>query len=167
MSAKRARGVSLGFELHSDDDRDLVLDPMEVRRILEPEVASIAARRARPAAVREIERCLVLMQEAAERGDSVIDYDSAFHVAIAHATGNRTLLELVRALNDVLRASRELSFRPQAAASNAIRDHVAIFSAIRDHDPVAAGAAMRTHLDLVEDLLRDSLGEPEMKSPAR
>ena len=54
------------------------------------------------------------MEEAAARGDSLVDYDSAFHVAIAHATGNGTLVELVRALNDTLRETREISFRPDA-----------------------------------------------------
>lgn len=152
----RARQVAQ-LPQHDDDASDLVLGPMEVRRILEPEVASIAAQRASDDAVREIERWLELMQEAAERGDPVIDYDSAFHVAIAAATGNRTLIELVRSLNHTLRESRELSFHPASAAERAIGDHVAILRAIRRHDPTAASVAMRDHLDIVESLLRDTL----------
>jgi DNA-binding FadR family transcriptional regulator len=161
----RARQVAT-LAPRNADAGDLVLDPMEVRRILEPEVASIAAKRASAEAVREIERCLALMQEAAERQDSVVAYDSAFHVAIASATGNRTLLELVRSLNDTLRASRELSFHPASAAQQAISDHVAILSAIRGNDPAAASVAMRNHLDMVESLLRDSLTDPEQPGDA-
>lgn len=141
----------------SGGDADLVLDPMEVRRILEPEVASLAAKRASSDAIREMERYVTLMEEAAARGDSVVDYDSAFHAAIAEATGNQTLVALVRALNDSLRESRRLSFDPQGAARQAISDHVAILAAIRTRDPLAATTAMRHHLDRVETLLRDAL----------
>jgi GntR family transcriptional regulator, transcriptional repressor for pyruvate dehydrogenase complex len=138
-------------------DTDPVLDPMEVRRIVEPEVASLAAERASGDAIREMERYVALMEEAAARGDSLVDYDSAFHVAIAHATGNQTLVALVQALNDTLRETRVLSFRPEAAPSQAIADHGAILDAIRSRDPVAATTAMRHHLNRVEDLIRDSL----------
>jgi DNA-binding FadR family transcriptional regulator len=136
---------------------DPVLDPMEVRRILEPEVASLAAKRASPDAVRDMERYVTLMEEAAARGDAVVDYDSAFHVAIAEATGNQTLVALVRALNDALRESRELSFAPESAPRKAIADHVAILDAIREKDPPGAATAMRHHLDRVESLIRDAL----------
>ena len=105
----------------------------------------------------EMERYVRLMQEAAARGESVVDYDSAFHVAIARATGNQTLVALVQALNDTLRESRNLSFQPESAPAQAISDHAAILAAIRERDPVAATAAMRHHLDRVESLIRASL----------
>jgi GntR family transcriptional repressor for pyruvate dehydrogenase complex len=140
---------------------DPVLDPMEVRRILEPEVASLAAKRATPDALRDLERYIALMEEATLRGDTVVDYDSAFHVAIAAATGNETLVALVRVLNDVLRASRELSFEPDSAPRKAIADHAAILSAIRAKDAVGAATAMGHHLDRVESLMRDGLRTAE------
>jgi GntR family transcriptional regulator, transcriptional repressor for pyruvate dehydrogenase complex len=152
----RARRVARLPRASGDAD-DVILDPMEVRRILEPEVASLAAKRASGAAIHEMERYITLMEEATVRGDSVVDYDSAFHIAIAHATGNDTLVELVRALNDTLRETRALSFGPDGAPAQAIADHVAILTAIRDRDPLAATAAMRHHLDRVEVLIRESL----------
>ena len=92
----------------------------------------------------ELERYVTLIkEEGAAHGESLVDYDSAFHVAIAQATGNQTLVALVRALNETLRESRSLSFRPEAAPSHAISDHVAILSAIREKDPAAATDAMR------------------------
>ena len=154
----RARASRVArLETGGGHDADPVLDPMEVRRILEPEVASLAAKRASAEATDDMERYVTLMEEAAARGDSLVDYDSAFHVAIAQATGNGTLVALVRALNDTLRESRGLSFRPEAAPAQAISDHAAILAAIRAGDPAAATAAMRHHLDRVEGLIRDSL----------
>src|SRR4029078_2457724 len=91
------------------------------------------------------------------RGESRVDYDPAFHVAIAQATGNQTLVALVRALNETLRESRSLSFRPEAGPSHAISTSAALLSAIREKDPAAATDAMRHHLDRVESLIRASL----------
>ena len=51
----RARARRAARDRRGHDD-DLVLDPMEVRRILEPEVASLAAKRASRAAIDEMER---------------------------------------------------------------------------------------------------------------
>ncbi len=154
----RARAIRVArLPAHTGRNADPVIDPMEVRRILEPEVASLAAKRASTETLHEMERYVTLMEEAARRGDSLVDYDSAFHVAIAHATGNATLVALVQALNDTLRESRSLSFRPDAAPSLAISDHAAILAAIRNRDPVAAANAMRHHLDRVESLIRASL----------
>ena len=152
----RARRVA-GVARPSSAGHDPVLDPMEVRRILEPEVASLAAKRASAQAIAEVERYVTLMEEAATRGESVVDYDSAFHVAIAQATGNQTLVALVRALNDTLRESRRLSFGPPSAPQLAITDHAAILDAVRAKDPDAATTAMRHHLDRVESLIRDEL----------
>jgi DNA-binding FadR family transcriptional regulator len=46
------------------------------------------------------------MREAVRRGDAAVDYDSAFYLSIARATGNHTLVKLVSALSDMLRPSR-------------------------------------------------------------
>ena len=55
-SAGRARAASRGSTVRPGRDVDPVLDPMEVRRILEPEVASLAAKRASRDAIHEMER---------------------------------------------------------------------------------------------------------------
>jgi GntR family transcriptional repressor for pyruvate dehydrogenase complex len=138
-------------------EQELVTDPLEVRRMLEPEVAAGAAQRGTEQALDEIEHWLHLMEEAAERGERVVEYDSAFHVSIARATGNHTLVQLIGALTEALRESRELSFEPYDAVQTALAGHRAIVEALRAHDPNKARRAMRRHLDEVERLIRASL----------
>ncbi|MEA2287630.1 MAG: GntR family transcriptional regulator, transcriptional repressor for pyruvate dehydrogenase complex, partial [Solirubrobacteraceae bacterium] len=87
-------------------ERRLLLDPLEVRRMLETESAALAAERIDAAGLEELERWLTLMREAVRRGDAAVDYDSAFYLSIAPATGNHTLVKLVSALSDMLRPSR-------------------------------------------------------------
>ena len=75
------------------------------------------------------------MEEGAARGESLVDYDSAFHVAIAQATGNgRSSRSSARSTRRCARPA-SLSFRPEAAPAQAISDHVAILSAIRERTP--------------------------------
>ena len=153
----RARAQMVARAPIVDLEREMVLDPMEVRLIVEPESAALAAARASDQAIAEIDRWVTLMAEGVARAERVVDYDAAFHVAVAGASGNHTLGQLVAALNDVVRHSREQSFRPADAATNALHDHRAVLDAIRARDPAGARDAMREHLERVEVLIRETL----------
>jgi GntR family transcriptional regulator, transcriptional repressor for pyruvate dehydrogenase complex len=144
-----------------DAERELLLDPMEVRRILEPEVAALAAGRIDERALLDLEHWLVLMRDGLERGERIVEYDSAFHVAIARASGNDMLARLVGALTDALQASRERSFQPSGAGLTALGDHERILDALRRRAPDEARTAMTEHLDRVETLIRSALAEPQ------
>jgi GntR family transcriptional repressor for pyruvate dehydrogenase complex len=135
----------------------LVDEPMEARRMIEPPIAGLAAARASDADATEISQWVDRMEHAAAAGESGIEYDSAFHVAVANATGNQILAKLVAALTESLRESRTLSFRPPESAAVAVAGHRAVVEALRAHDPEAARAAMERHLDEVEALVRAAL----------
>jgi GntR family transcriptional repressor for pyruvate dehydrogenase complex len=153
----RARAQLLSLEPETVGERELITDPLEVRRMLEPEVAARAAERATDSDLDKIMVCLHEMESAAQNRKRVVEYDSRFHTAIARATGNHTLVQLVKALSNSLGDSRELSFTPQDAASLALDDHRAIVDALFAKDPTRARHAMRKHLDHVERLIRASI----------
>ncbi len=153
----RARVHQLAQLAPEDAARELMLDPVEVRRIIEPETAALAATRATPEAVQDIERWIELMERGMAAGESVVDDDSGFHVAIARATMNQMLIDLVSTLSAALRQSRERSFEPSEATGAAIADHRAILRAVRAGDADAARLAMGVHLNHVEDLIRSTM----------
>jgi GntR family transcriptional repressor for pyruvate dehydrogenase complex len=136
-----------------------MLEPIELRLIIEPEAAALAAQRATARDVRELERWLDGLAGGIERGESLVEYDLAFHVAIARSTQNDMLADLVRALADALRPSRTASFRPRGAPEAALADHRRIVDGIRGRDAPRAREAMAEHLRHVERLVRASLGE--------
>jgi GntR family transcriptional repressor for pyruvate dehydrogenase complex len=158
----RARAALVARVAATEPEQELITDPIEVRRMLEPEVAARAAERVTARGLSELDSWLRLMEEAASRGERFIEYDSAFHVSIARATGNRTLVHLIAALTDVLRESRERSFDPAEAVERALDDHRLILSALHARDPYAARRAMRQHLDHIEDLIRVSLKDQSL-----
>jgi DNA-binding FadR family transcriptional regulator len=140
-----------------DPEAQLLHDPIEARDLFEPEVAALAAQRATPTAIREIENWLTLMEQGVARGERVVDYDAAFHVAIARATGNHTLVEVIGAINDAVSPNREQSFQATGGAEGAVEHHREILEAIRARDADGARQAMRDHLERVGRRVREML----------
>jgi GntR family transcriptional regulator, transcriptional repressor for pyruvate dehydrogenase complex len=156
----RARAQLVARVPRHSSERELVGDPIEVREILEPEVAALAAERASDQSLHELDRCLQLMQAGIVRGERVVEFDAAFHVAVASATENQTLIALIRSLSDVVHESRERSFLSgEPAAKESLRGHRAIVAAIRAHNRDEAREAMRDHLRSVERLIRETLDD--------
>jgi GntR family transcriptional repressor for pyruvate dehydrogenase complex len=155
--AARARAQLVARVSDQASERQLVTDPLEVRRILEPEAAALAADRGSKRDFDEIAEWLRLMEAALERGERVVEYDSAFHVAIARAAGNVVLVQLVSAVADALQHSRELSFMQRNAGPVAVAGHKRILTALRERDAEGAGIAMRAHVDDVARLVQVTL----------
>jgi DNA-binding FadR family transcriptional regulator len=133
---------------------------MQVRGLLEPQIAQLAAQVARQADLDHIDHCL-------RRGGAATDHagfeawDAELHRAIAKAARNTLLL----ALFDTMNAARDLpvwgslkkrSFSPQRRQAYHC-DHTAIVAALHERDPEAAGQAMVHHLRHVTGNL---LGSP-------
>jgi DNA-binding FadR family transcriptional regulator len=152
----RARAQLVAGVPRKGGARGEALDPIELRLIVEPEAAALAAARATEDDVQQLEHWLEAMVDAAAGGESVVGYDSAFHVAIARATRNDMLADLVSALADAVRPSRELSFQPAHALQQAVEDHREILRAIVAQDPRAAREATRLHLHHIADLIRST-----------
>lgn len=146
----------------STPERSLVDDPLEARRILEPEITALAAARMTPEALKEIEEWFGRLIEASrvvgERsvgdgelqtvGAAYLEADAGFHIAIARATGNRTLMYLVAALTDALHSFREVFLNQQMLSVETVdSQHQAVRDALHAGDPVQARIAMTAHLD--------------------
>lgn len=128
---------------------------LEARNLLEPPMARLAAQRATPDALAVIEEFLELMEGQSVGGEAlIIEYDSGFHVSIARATGNPTLVHMVSAIADALSSTRELSLHAPGGVARSIAGHHAIVAAIRDRDGDRAHAAMQQHLDDVAELIQ-------------
>ena len=157
VDAIRAQAQLAARTAPGERERELLSDPSETRRLLEPEVAAKAAERASNDDLEEIANWLDRMTAAAQQGGRVAEYDAAFHVAIARATGNRMLASLISALADALRQSRELSFVPARGVEVSLRGHRRILEALKARDPGRARREMRKHLEDVERLIRLAL----------
>src|SRR3954468_15260209 len=83
-------GIGLAADLLGDA---WVVEAFEVRRLLEPAATAIAAVRAKPEQIDELEQALIAM-EAASTSETLSECDIAFHRTVVNATGNATLSSL-------------------------------------------------------------------------
>ena len=81
---------------------ETVKEIFEMRHLLEPQIAAVAATRADPDEVQRLADILEEQQEQLARGESGVDADTAFHFALASATHNSALVKVVRPRHGVL-----------------------------------------------------------------
>lgn len=127
------------------------LELIRARRVIEGEIAALAATNARRKHVDAIRAAIDGMREDADRGVQPLDGDRAFHTAIAQACDNVVLLETVQTFWDARRGPlfERLGdyFETVPSWRMAIAEHEAILEAIRTHDGAAARTAMQSHMD--------------------
>jgi DNA-binding FadR family transcriptional regulator len=146
-------------------------DLLEVREILEPHAAALAAARASEIEVQAIAEALVGCRTAATGGDASDFelFDDRFHRAVGEGATNPILAQLSEEVS-ALRSGSLWSLMKRRGAleeghlSGYADEHEAILAAIRSGDPAAAADAARTHLASVRRFL---LGDQaDTNSPA-
>ena len=126
------------------------LELMRARELVEGEVAALAARNAKKAQITMMADALAQMHDQAGAGIVPRAGDEAFHTAVAQACGNEVLRDTVhgywQARSGPLFERLGDYFENPAAWKAALVEHAAVLEAIRAHDPLAARAAMQSHL---------------------
>ena len=125
------------------------MEVIEIRQLIEPRAASLAAKRVTPQELEELKGCMEGFGQHLDENDlpGMIFEDSQFHRLIANATKNKTLTLLMNTITRYLplvwKATLRLPQRPQKT----IIEHQEIYNALINHDPDAANDAMVLHLE--------------------
>ena len=152
-------------DFHRDDT---VLQFFEVRRILEPAAAAMAA-----SAMSEEDagnlRTFLDELGAAPTVEDLVAHDIEFHRRIAAGSGNRVLCSLIEGLSGpTLRARIWRGLTQQDAVARTLDEHRLICDAIAGRQPEIARAWATVHVAGVEEWLRRSLDEqPRGRDQAR
>lgn len=123
----------------------------EVRGILEPEIAALAASRREREHILAMQEAYAAMDASMEDIDAFIESDLDFHLAMAEASQNPLILMLIDTMIELLRESRIRFARSTGAVTRAQAHHKQILQAIIDSDPAAAREAMNEHLVRVRE----------------
>ncbi|PYG57545.1 FadR/GntR family transcriptional regulator [Rhizobium sp. UGM030330-04] len=133
------------------------MEIMEVRLRIEPQLAQLAAMRAKPT---EVERMRALVQKTGQSTDADAKelWDGSLHRQIAQSAGNKLFLSIFDVVNrirqdDAWQSIRELARRSGTNGRASFEQHMAIVEAIADRDPARAGEAMRQHLLMHQERL--------------
>ncbi len=140
------------WEMGDAPTETFVRNLFELRRMIEPEAAALAAQRATPEGILAIDAALAGLRTALFHSPDSIRADLDFHRALLIHSGN----DFLSAFAPAIEASLTIAFRVQrrAEAQRFVHDHARVFEAIRDRDTAAARAAV---LVLLEPSEREAL----------
>lgn len=127
-----------------DDKYKLALELMDVRLILEPEIAASAAAHATPENKAELQALCGEVERLCLSGEDHTPKDIAFHTCIARCSQNRVMEMLVPIINTAVTTFASLTHR--TLRRETIQTHRAITDAILAGDAVGARCAMVMHL---------------------
>jgi DNA-binding FadR family transcriptional regulator len=134
-----------------------ITEIMEVRLRIEPQIAQLAAIRAKSAS---IARMYELTEKiyVSDDADGRELWDGALHRLIAQSAGNQFFLTIFDFINQVRQDEAWRTIRELARSNNRTRErthsqHRAIIDAIAARDPLGAAEAMRQHLLLLQESL--------------
>lgn len=133
----------LGFRF-INDKKKLALDLNQIRGMVEPQIAALAARYADDEDVAGLQK---LCDEVAQQINSSQDYaekDIEFHTRLADLTDNLVIPKIIPIIIQGIRIYVDITGHSREGAANAT--HQAVVTAIQNHDSQAAKEAMEEHL---------------------
>ncbi|MDL2356554.1 MAG: FadR/GntR family transcriptional regulator, partial [Pseudomonadota bacterium] len=154
------RAQPMGLTAQEEMSKDDVLALLELRISLETESAGLAAGRRSDAQLAQVRAALDMFLIRCKAGGETAEADTQFHLAIAQASGNRYLYDVLSYLSkELLPRARLSSARvprdaPSVYIERVTHEHEDIFTALARRDAESARAAMRTHLSNSRERLR-------------
>ncbi|MFJ1252311.1 FadR/GntR family transcriptional regulator [Cupriavidus sp. CuC1] len=136
-------------------DQGLIDDLMELRLIIEPNAAKLAAKRATEDDRVAVRRAFKAMERAVAGHGDYVAADLAFHGAILTACHNQFVQQMQNALSAILRTSFELSSEVAGGPARSLPMHEALCFAIENGDPAAAEEAVLTLIKRAEKDFED------------
>jgi GntR family transcriptional repressor for pyruvate dehydrogenase complex len=143
-----AKGLQWGLLL----DHKKVQDLIETRLMLESQTSYLAAQRASKASLQEIEQAIQQMAKHLDQPEKYLEADLQFHLAIARATENSILFNLLSMTRGYLQewikeslAESRIS-RRELRAKLSVREHKRILEALRKGHAEGARQAMTDHI---------------------
>jgi GntR family transcriptional regulator, transcriptional repressor for pyruvate dehydrogenase complex len=136
----------------------------EVRAILEPEIAALAAVRVQEPELATLREAVAVMDRAGKDPDAYIEADLDFHLALAEAAANPLILSLIDSIVGLLREQRLRIFKVPGGPERGQVHHKRILEAMERRDSDKAREAMKAHLEQVRE---DSQVATSKRAPGR
>lgn len=143
------------------------LELYELREMLEPAVAALAARRATPDDLEQMRAALKGMKLAANDPETFIEYEMAFHNAITRASKNGAVQSTMQMMYGALSEGRHRVLPLVRDIATHCARHERIFELIASRDATGARRAINSDVRYAESLLRENLQGLQRDDPHR
>lgn len=144
----------LGFSL-IEDRRKLTEDLIQVRVMLEPPLAALAAQNATEKDILKLENILLDLEEAMEKREDYAEKDCRFHSQIARCSHNVVMVNLLPVITHGVRVFA--GSVQETEYEQTLLSHRRIFEAVRSRRPVDAEQAMYFHLMYNDNRYKEEL----------
>lgn len=140
----------------------LLHEIVEFRRIVEPQLAALAARRITPEALDRLKIVVCDQQRALTAGRDADGFDAEFHQLLAESAGNRVLSKVMAAIQSIVNESRSIWLQSSERRLASVEGHLRIIDALEARDTETARLAMRDHIAEIEQhIFGEQQQEPE------
>ncbi len=149
----------LAWAFAGEPDMAYVRSLFELRAIVEPAAAGLAALRRERADLAIMKEALASMRRHTLATDAGRAADRDFHHAILRATRSDALIVLSASIGAAVNWTTQFKQRLRALPRNPIPDHARVYDAIAARDEAGARDAMRVLVDLALEDTRSAIGE--------
>lgn len=132
----------LSWSLASNEAENYAIAVSEMRRVLEPAGAALAAQRATPEQVERIRAAYEAMAAAGQSRTDTTDPDLRFHLSILEATNNPFLVSMGHVIESAIAFNIKLSLEHPNLRVQSVPLHRMVLDRIEKGDPRGAQAAM-------------------------
>src|SRR4051794_11697400 len=151
----------LAATIAEDDGLEVLDDLVATRRVLESDMANVAARLADPETVERMRALVDRMDEFVDDHVVYEEHDRAFHDTIMQTSGNRIARAVVRSLeSQVINIARYMGRTERALCEASNRGHRRIYERVAAQDPDGAAEAMFAHITDAWLVRRSGPGDP-------
>ncbi|NQT59953.1 MAG: FadR family transcriptional regulator [Bacteroidetes bacterium] len=129
-----------------ENEKDMILEMLDFRLIIETEFARIAAVEYTDSDINAIKHSLEHMKQEIEDGSIGLNGDNEFHEAVVRATHNNVFEKMLLMSKSLLSRTRETTLQIENQPESSLADHKEIYEAIRSRNADAAADLMNQHI---------------------
>lgn len=138
---------------------DVIHEIIEFRRMIEPQIAALAARRMEPATLDRLKIVVCDQQRAVLAGREEQELDAEFHRILAESTSNRVISRVMTTIQAIINQSRSIWLQSSHRRLASVEGHLRIIDALEAGDAAGASAAMQEHIVAIEKLIFNELDQ--------
>lgn len=135
------------------DKTALALDLVNVRLLLEPGIAEMAANNATDEDIARLRRLCERVERKIHDGDRYIEDDIAFHTCVAESSKNMVVEQLIPIIDTAVMMFVNVTHKK--LIDETIMTHRMVVEAIAAHDPIGARSAMAMHLTFNRRMIKE------------
>ena len=151
LSTKEKNPDPLGLK-DMEDQKRLALDLVDLRLMLEPGIAELAAQNATPEDIAKLKRLCETVEQRIKNDERYLEDDIAFHTCIAECSKNKVVEQIVPIIDTAVMLNVNVTHK--MLKQETVETHWAVCEAIAEGDAIGARSAMTMHLALNRNLIK-------------